>query len=125
MFSKKTIEHNPIADEAALKADHAIRATQQVANDTLNGLSDSLVTAHQTVAPLLNRTSEHVSALAQRGMSAVRDTSKQIRDKAAYASDATAGYIKNDPIKSVLIAAAAGAALMALVSLISRSRERG
>jgi len=124
MPSTKTIEHNALADQAALKADQAIRATQRVANETLDGLSDSLMDAHQQVAPLLNRAGDKASAFAQRGMAAVRDTSKQLRDKALQASDTTATYIKNDPIKAVLIAAATGAALMALVSLISRSRDR-
>jgi hypothetical protein len=33
-------------------------------------------------------------------------------------------YIKHDPVKSVLIAAATGAALMALISLVSDTRKR-
>lgn len=53
----------------------------------------------------------------------MRQTSQQLRDKAMHASDTTASYIRNDPIKSVLIAAATGAALMALVSLVTRSRH--
>jgi len=125
MLTNKTVEHNALADQAALKADQAIRATQRVANETLDGLSDSLVDAHQRVAPVLNRATETASAVAQRSMDAVRETTKQLRTKAIQASDVSATYIKNDPIKSVLIAAAAGAALMGLYTLISRSRDRG
>jgi len=125
MLTNKTVEHNALADQAALKADQAIRATQRVANETLDGLSDSLVDAHQRVAPVLNRATETASAVAQRSMEAVRETTKQLRTKAMQASDVSATYIKNDPIKSVLIAAAAGAALMGLYTLISRSRDRG
>jgi ElaB/YqjD/DUF883 family membrane-anchored ribosome-binding protein len=125
MLTNKTVEHNALADQAALKADQAIRATQRVANETLDGLSDSLVDAHQRVAPVLNRATETASALAHRSMDAVRETSKQLRTKAIQASDVSATYIKNDPIKSVLIAAAAGAALMGLYTLFSRSRDRG
>jgi hypothetical protein len=33
------------------------------------------------------------------------------------------GYIKDEPVKAMLIAAATGAALMALVGLVSRSRS--
>jgi ElaB/YqjD/DUF883 family membrane-anchored ribosome-binding protein len=78
---------------------------------------------HQA-APLLGRATDQVSALAQRGVDSVRDTSHQLRVKAAHASDNTMHYIKDEPVKSILIAAATGAALMALVSLISRSRDR-
>ena len=40
-----------------------------------------------------------------------------------HASDATVNYIKEEPVKSILVAAATGAALMALVSMMSRSRS--
>ena len=76
------------------------------------------------IAPLLSRATDQASAFAQRGLDAVRDTSQQLRSKAQHASDTTVNYIKHEPYKSVLIAAATGAALMALVSLISRSRNR-
>ena len=54
----------------------------------------------------------------------VRDTSLQLRENAHRMSEKTAGYIKEEPMKSLLIAAATGAALMALVSLASRSSHR-
>lgn len=114
---------SPVADQAASKADQAIRSTQRATNEALDGLSDSVNSASQRVSPLINRATEQASALAQRSMDAVRQTSQQLRDKAMHASDTTASYIRNDPIKSVLIAAATGAALMALVSLVSRSRH--
>lgn len=113
-----------LADQAAGKADQAIRSTKTMANEALDDLSDSVNSASQRVSPLINRATEQASAFAQRGMEAVRQTSQQLRDKAMQASDTTASYIRNDPIKSVLIAAATGAALMALVSLVSRSRHR-
>jgi ElaB/YqjD/DUF883 family membrane-anchored ribosome-binding protein len=112
-----------VADQAAGKADQAIRSTQRMTNDALDGLSDSVNSASSRVAPLINNAKEQASAFAQRSMDAVRQTSQQLRDKAMSASDTTASYIRNDPIKSVLIAAATGAALMALVSLVSRSRH--
>jgi ElaB/YqjD/DUF883 family membrane-anchored ribosome-binding protein len=126
MFAKKTPEqHNNLADHAAQSAELAIKSTQRVANEALDGLSDSVQDARTQVPPLLNRATEQASALAHRGLDAVRNGSQQLREKAVHASDVSATYIKNDPIKAVLIAAATGAALMALVSLISRSRERG
>lgn len=112
-----------VADQAAGKADQAIRSTQRVANDALDGLSDSVNSASSRVPPMINKATEQATAFAQRSMDAVRQTSQQLRDKAMHASDTTASYIRNDPIKSVLIAAATGAALMALVSLLSRSRH--
>jgi ElaB/YqjD/DUF883 family membrane-anchored ribosome-binding protein len=72
---------------------------------------------------VLNRVAAKAEELARRSADAVRDRSADIRDRAARASDATIGYIKDEPVKAILIAAATGAALMALVSLLSR-RQR-
>ena len=58
------------------------------------------------------------------GIDAVRDSSAQLREKATQVSDATAGRVRDEPLKAVLIAAAAGAGLMALVVLASRSGNR-
>lgn len=74
--------------------------------------------------PLLSRASEQASALTQRGVDSVLDMTHLIRNKALRASDDTVDYIKDEPVKAMLIAAVAGAALMAVVSLFSRSRDR-
>jgi ElaB/YqjD/DUF883 family membrane-anchored ribosome-binding protein len=79
------------------------------------------IAAH--VAPMVDRVTEQASTLAQRGLDAVSDTSRRLRDKALNVSDHTVQYIQTEPYKAVLIAAATGAALMALVALISRSRS--
>jgi ElaB/YqjD/DUF883 family membrane-anchored ribosome-binding protein len=44
----------------------------------------------------------------------------QVRDQAMRASDGTLNYIKDEPVKAMLIAAAAGAALMALLGLLRK-----
>jgi ElaB/YqjD/DUF883 family membrane-anchored ribosome-binding protein len=46
----------------------------------------------------------------------------RLRDQAMRAGTNTTHYIRAEPVKSVLMAAATGAALMALVSLLNRSR---
>ncbi|WP_296443721.1 hypothetical protein [Rhodoferax sp. UBA5149] len=76
-------------------------------------------------APLLSRATEQASALAQRGVNSIRDTSQQLRENALRASDSTVNYIKDEPLKAVLIAVATGAALMAMAGMIIRSRNRG
>ena len=85
--------HNLI-NQAAQSADTALRSTQRVANQNIEGVSHSLQAAN-----------------------------KQLRQGAYQISDRTADYIRNEPVKSVLIAAAAGASLVALASLLGRSRR--
>ena len=112
-----------VADQAASSAQGTIRTTQRAADDAMNGLSDKVEELRSQAAPLLNRVSSQAEAAARRGMDAVRDTSQQLRDRALRASDSTVGYIKDEPIKSMLIAAATGALLMGLISLMTRSRD--
>lgn len=74
--------------------------------------------------PLLAQAADKASALAQRGLDAVRERSQDLRSSALRASDRTVEYIQAEPVKAVLIAAAAGAALMALVGLLARRGDR-
>ncbi len=117
------VHGNGLADQAADSADQAIRSTQRVANATLDRMAGSVQDLRQQAAPLLNRVSAQAGELAQRGVDAVRDTSQQLRDKAVRASDGTVNYIRDEPVKAMLIAAATGAALMALIGLMSRNRH--
>ena len=123
MTTNPLSQTNPIADPAAQGADGVIKATQRVANETLTGLSDKVHDIKDQAVPVLNRVATQAEALARRSVEAMRDSSQQLRDKAARASDSTIGYIKDEPLKAILIAAATGAALMALISLMTRSRH--
>jgi len=84
---------------------------------------DAISHAADGAAPMLERASHQISSLAHDGMDAVRDSSRQLRDSARKASKHTVGYIRQEPVKAMLLAAATGAALMALVSLVTRSRD--
>jgi ElaB/YqjD/DUF883 family membrane-anchored ribosome-binding protein len=122
MFNKPDTS-NRLSDAAAQSAEHAIKGTQQVANQALDGLSSAVKEAQAEAGPLLNRAAEQASAMAHRSMDAAREGSQKLRDQAQHASDSTVRYIKDEPVKAVLIAAATGAALMALLSLVSRARH--
>ena len=113
-----------LADQAAQSAENAIKSTQRAANGALDSLSNTVQDVRDQAAPAYNRIKSQTEDMAHRGMDALRDSSRQVRETAAKASDQTVNYIKDEPLKSVLIAAATGAALMALVSLASRSRDR-
>lgn len=108
---------NHVADQAAKTTDQTIDATRNMVSQKMDGLADSMKGLHDQAAPLLDRASE----VAKRGVNAARETSHQIIDKAGRATDNTVTYIKDEPVKAMLIAAATGAALMALVSVMSRN----
>lgn len=86
-----------------------------------NETSNSILARAATATDLAT---EQAIGAAQRGVAAVRNSSQHMVDRAHQASDSTVAYIKDEPVKSMLIAAAAGATLMALVSLLTRSHNR-
>jgi len=112
-----------MADNAANSAQGAIRSTQRAADQTLDRLSDKVDEVRSQAGPLLNKVTSQAEAAARRGMDAVRDTSQQLREKALQAQDLTVAYVKDEPIKAMLIAAATGALLMGIVSMLGRSRD--
>ncbi len=112
-----------VIDQVSHSADVAIQATQRVSNEALEGLLHTIDTARDQIVPMIQNAEKKTSALVKQGMDGVRHTSRQIRDSAHQASDRTVGYIREEPVKSVLIAAATGAALMVLARIISQSRQ--
>jgi ElaB/YqjD/DUF883 family membrane-anchored ribosome-binding protein len=123
MFSKTPADStNRLADPTA-PLENAIQSTRRMVDDTLDGLTDGVQDLRQQTTPIIHRVSEQAAALASRGAAAVRDGTQQVRERAVHASESTIGYIKDEPVKSMLIAAATGAALMAMLSLLTRSRH--
>lgn len=98
------------------------RATQRLAEQAVDAVADGVDTARERVAPSLVRMAEQAESLLERGVDAVRDGTQQLRESAGRSTDRTVAYIRDEPLKSVLIAAAAGAALMALANVLGRSR---
>jgi ElaB/YqjD/DUF883 family membrane-anchored ribosome-binding protein len=68
----------------------------------------------------MQRVGQQAQLLAQRGLDEVRQQSHRLEDHAHRLSDSAANYVRQDPLKAVLIAAAAGAGLMALLGLLRR-----
>ncbi len=109
--------------QAGQAAESVIRSTQQRASEAVSSLAVGVQELRDQAAPLLSRAADQTSAMAKRAVHAVQDGAESIRDRAHDVSYTTKQYIRVEPVKSVLIAAATGAALMALVGLLSRRRD--
>ncbi|PHM19016.1 MAG: hypothetical protein CK604_14725 [Curvibacter sp. PD_MW3] len=98
-------------------------------NDPIKTLGDDAATLVHTVAQTAAQTADQTIRSSQRaakdGLEAVREGVHQLREKSLHVKDATATYIQDAPVKSVLVAAAVGAALMGLVALVSRHGGAG
>ena len=110
-----------LGDAATRSIDQALESTRQVANDALDGLSNTAHQLRDNSVPVIDRVSERAQALARQSLDAVRDRSQQLQERARRTSDDTVHYIQDEPVKAMLIAAATGAVLMALAGLLMRS----
>ena len=115
---------NNLADSAAASADSAIRSTQRLANQALDGVASTVSDLRAEAEPRIRAATDQVTALAHRSADAVRQGSQQLVDSAHQASARTRDYVQHEPVKSLLMAAATGAALMALLSLLQRGRSQ-
>jgi ElaB/YqjD/DUF883 family membrane-anchored ribosome-binding protein len=112
-----------IADRAATKADNALAEGQQVATSTLESLRDGVAHLREAAPAALNRATAQVQDLTRRGLDRAREMSNDVRDTAQRAGDRTVGYIQDEPLKAVLVAAAAGALVALLVRALSSRRD--
>lgn len=64
---------------------------------------------------------DQVETAAQQGLQSVRHLSRQWLDKTDRVSERGLDYVRREPVKAVLVAAAAGALLTVLLGLLARS----
>ena len=97
--------------------------THRVANEALDHVEAAVEAARANVQPTIARIASQAETLARKGLDAVKDGAYQVRNRAQDLGDVTARYVRQEPVKAVLIAAATGAALMALLSLVQSARR--
>jgi ElaB/YqjD/DUF883 family membrane-anchored ribosome-binding protein len=114
-----------LAERTAATADDALLATRRAAGEVAHQVETGIDSLRAKVPQALSSATAQAEDLARRGIERARQASTAVREQAVRMSDQTVGYIKDEPVKSVLIAAAAGAALMALLGLLNESRRRG
>lgn len=75
------------------------------------------------VVPLLDRAADRVDEMANQSVDTVRKSTQALRSKALHMSEGTVNYIRDKPVKAMLMAAATGLALMSLFAFRGRSRR--
>lgn len=113
-----TPRRSPAADLAERTADPAL----DQADATLAQLADQVDEARDHAVPRLQQMATSAESLLRSGAETLRERTEAARLQALRASEHTVDYIRDEPVKSVLIAAAAGAAMVAAASLWMRSR---
>ena len=93
----------------------------EIATEAQSGVRSGQRYAQQAV----DRVTERASELASQSLDWMRDRGDKVRDGVARASDRTVGYVRDEPARSMLMAAAAGAVVFALISMVAGRSKRG
>lgn len=104
---------------AAEQADKAIAATKRVADTAAQSVNAGLDALQQKVPGMLTHAGATADELIAIGMQRARDASTVVRDTTDRAQERAVVYIRDEPLKAVLIAAGIGA----LAALILSSRS--
>ena len=125
--TEKTVgdELSHLAHDAAQTAERAAQTARNGIGQGLHEASNGLDHARSETGNALRQLASESDALLHRGLDKVRDASGQLREKSLHAKDTASTYIQHEPMKSMLMAAAVGAGLMALVALFSRNHHSG
>lgn len=111
-----------IAQQATDKADQAIGNARKAADGALDTLQDKASHLAAVAPGTLSRVAAQIDEMARRGVDRAKAASDTAKEQATLAGDRTVGYIKEEPVKAVLVAAAAGAALAIVIGMLSRSK---
>ena len=96
-----------------------METARTLANDALDKADAKVRTLRDDIRPAIDAVSSRVQDMAARGKAAAAQTREQTREKVNEYADRTSAYVQDQPLKSMAIAAAAGA-LVAL--LLGRRR---
>ena len=112
-----------LADDARETANEAVESTRAYARNAVNAAGEKVRDFRGQVEPAVEQLANRVQQAVQRGLESASKTSARAQRQLEQAADVTGKYITDQPVRSVLIAAAAGAAITALLVLASRSRD--
>lgn len=111
------------SDEALQSAEKAVDTTRAYANDALDRAEDKVRELRGNVDPLIDAMATKAQKLARQSLDMAAEAKEKAQQSLSRYASATTQYVSEQPVRSVLIAAAVGAAVALLVSA-SRNRNR-
>ncbi|MCD2511334.1 hypothetical protein [Comamonas endophytica] len=110
-------------NSAAETAKEGVNATRKAATEAADKVQEGLESAQKQVAPVIDDLAARAQELASRSIHFCADTSERARQQLQCAAEATNRYVVEQPAKSLVMAAAAGAAIATAFMWGSRSRR--
>ena len=112
-----------VADDVLQSAQDAVQSTRDAANNSLEKAEQSVRALRSQTDPVIDDLAARAQELASRSIDYCAETSARARRQMQEAADATTKYVAEQPGKSLVIAAASGAALATLLMWMSRRRS--
>jgi ElaB/YqjD/DUF883 family membrane-anchored ribosome-binding protein len=116
------ITHSVAEAGETLRQATAQAAAQARSQPAERAPTPSLDALGRSVAQVRAQAGPAMHELAQSAEHVARDSAVAVRERAVRLGDAGAGYVREHPMQSVLIAAGAGAALALLLRALARAR---
>ncbi len=111
-----------LAQRSVDKAEHAISATKNAVSNTAAAVNEGLDNFQRSSQSAMINAASQADELARKGIEQARRAGSAIRETAQETGDRTVSYIRDQPVKSVLIAAAAGALITMALARHQSSR---
>jgi ElaB/YqjD/DUF883 family membrane-anchored ribosome-binding protein len=112
-----------LADEIRQTANDAVDTTRSYAQNAVNAAGEKVRDLRRDAEPTMEQIAARVQQAVQRGLDSATKTSARAQRRIEEAADVTGRYIADQPVRSVLLAAAAGAAITALLVLATRRHD--
>ncbi|MFT3812089.1 MAG: hypothetical protein QM740_01795 [Acidovorax sp.] len=112
------------ADEMLGTATGAVQSTRKLANEALDKAESGMRRVQDGVDPLIDNLAAKAQEFASRSINYCANASERARRQFNDATDATCRYVSDQPGKSLVLAAAAGAAVTAALLMTRRRGSR-
>lgn len=110
-------------DDLQDSADRAINTTREIANDVLDSAEKKVRDLRGSVDPVVDMLASRAQKLARQSLDMASEAKERAQQSLTRAADATTRYVSEQPLRSVLIAAAVGASVALLIA-VARDRNR-
>jgi ElaB/YqjD/DUF883 family membrane-anchored ribosome-binding protein len=110
-------------DHLADKAGDVIEQVQVAAHKVVGQVQSEAKDLTQEAPKLVDLAADALKAYTRKGASLAKDASALAREKAGVYADSAANRVRKDPLKAILVAAAAGAAVALVASYAAKKRN--
>ena len=112
-----------LADKAADKIQSGIKTVKDGGLQAADRVSDKLDSVRSSAGPAIARAADHAGSIFGQTIDSLSAAGKRARSGVADVGDRVVTYAKDNPVQAILISAAAGALIAALVRALMPARD--